>query len=95
MTLVQTWSRLNRMNNEQMGKANLLRSLAVLEAWCIYPGEEWVRSFKVEMANSLLDLPWTVILTYRAETREVHGRTMEDALAQAAQVVTSNPKLED
>lgn len=90
MTLVQTWSRLNRMNND-----NLLRSLAALETWAICPDEEWGRSFKVELENSATDLHWTVALVFKNRTQDVHGRTMADALAQAAWVVINNPKLEE
>lgn len=88
------------MNNDSplisdiiLAESALQQAMSALEEWCA-TDDEWVRTFQVEMEGTPAGLPWSVRIAYQVATEKVHGRTMADALAQAAQVVTSNPTLE-
>lgn len=79
----------------------LHEAMAALERWQLQD-DDLLRDFKVSFVGHSVDpeMPWKVYLTICGEQddqdafEDVSGRTMADALAQAAHVVTSNPGLE-
>lgn len=78
----------------------LHKAMAALERWQLQD-DDLLRDFKVSFVGHSVDSerPWKVYLTICGEQddqdafEDVSGRTMADALASAAQVVTSNPEL--
>lgn len=89
---------------EQLGRArdSFVRALAVLEEWMSDEQTLGRRTYKTHRWTLHPELSWCVRLKQeRAGTskapsvQSVSGRTMPDALAQAAQVVVRNPNLED